>query len=376
MRQKLAQMWIDTEALKYTGARAITKLLKGELPGPEASAGKMMWVETHQRLQELAMEIEGPYSQLAQGSRLGGGRRRLAVHVPPLARQLDRGRHDRDPEEHHRRARARPPERLDAMDFGFNEEQELLRNTARKFLENECTSEFVRARMADAGGRHRRVLEEARRAGLARADLSRGVRRHGARLRGPDRAHGGDGPRGDARARSSPPCCWAAWPSSRRARRRRRRSGCRRSPAGAGQGRRSPGRSRARAGTPPASTLTAREAGRPVHAQRHQALRARRAHWPTSSWSSRARARGQAPRTASSLFLRAQGRQAGSTVKLLPTMDQTRKLCEVTLDDVAVGADALLGAAGAGWAPLARVLDRATVALCAEMCGGAQRCST
>ena len=68
MRQKLAQLWIDTESLKYTGARAITKLLKGEMPGPEASAGKMVWVETHQRLQELAMEIQGPYSQLMGGS--------------------------------------------------------------------------------------------------------------------------------------------------------------------------------------------------------------------------------------------------------------------------------------------------------------------
>jgi alkylation response protein AidB-like acyl-CoA dehydrogenase len=69
MRQKLAQMWIDTEVFKYTGARAITKLLKGELPGPEASTGKMMWVEGHQRLQELAMELEGPYAQLMKGSR-------------------------------------------------------------------------------------------------------------------------------------------------------------------------------------------------------------------------------------------------------------------------------------------------------------------
>ena len=68
MRQKLAQLWIDTEALKYTGARGVTKLLKGELPGPEASAGKMGWVETNQRLQELAMEIEGPYAQLTKGS--------------------------------------------------------------------------------------------------------------------------------------------------------------------------------------------------------------------------------------------------------------------------------------------------------------------
>ena len=153
MRQKLAQMWIDTEVFKYTGARAITKLLKGELPGPEASTGKMMWVEGHQRLQELAMEIEGPFAQLMQGSRVGGGRRALAAHLPSLARQLHRGRHHRDPAEHHRRARARPPERLSPMNFGFNEEQELLRSTARKFFDNECPSEVVR----DAHGRRPRA---------------------------------------------------------------------------------------------------------------------------------------------------------------------------------------------------------------------------
>jgi alkylation response protein AidB-like acyl-CoA dehydrogenase len=67
-RQKIAQLWIETEGLKYTGARGITKLLRGEMPGPEASAGKMIWVDTNQRLQELAMEIEGPYSQLTRGS--------------------------------------------------------------------------------------------------------------------------------------------------------------------------------------------------------------------------------------------------------------------------------------------------------------------
>ncbi len=64
---------------------------------------------------------------------------------------------------------------------------------------------------------------------------------------------------------------------------------------------------------------------------------------------------------------------AGLEVKLLPTMDQTRKLCEVTLRDVVVGRDALLGDVESGWKPLSRVLDRATVGLCAEMCGGAQK---
>jgi len=64
---------------------------------------------------------------------------------------------------------------------------------------------------------------------------------------------------------------------------------------------------------------------------------------------------------------------AGLEVKLLPTMDRTRKLCEVSFKDCRVGPDALLGARGEAWPALARVIERASVALCAEMCGGAQR---
>jgi alkylation response protein AidB-like acyl-CoA dehydrogenase len=65
--------------------------------------------------------------------------------------------------------------------------------------------------------------------------------------------------------------------------------------------------------------------------------------------------------------------QAGVTTTLLKTMDQTRKLCEVRFDKVRVGADAVLGAPGKGWEALSRILERSKVALCAEMCGGAQR---
>src|SRR6266545_4504634 len=56
-----------------------------------------------------------------------------------------------------------------------------------------------------------------------------------------------------------------------------------------------------------------------------------------------------------SLFLVPNGTR-GLDVKLLPTMDETRKLCEVTLKDVVVGTDGLLGAAGAGWKPLGRAI--------------------
>jgi alkylation response protein AidB-like acyl-CoA dehydrogenase len=78
------------------------------------------------------------------------------------------------------------------------------------------------------------------------------------------------------------------------------------------------------------------------------------------------------PERGVTLFLVPRG-AAGMESKLLPTMDQTRKLCEVQLHDVRVPGEARLGSIDGGWTPLSRVIERATVALCAEMCGGAQK---
>jgi alkylation response protein AidB-like acyl-CoA dehydrogenase len=64
---------------------------------------------------------------------------------------------------------------------------------------------------------------------------------------------------------------------------------------------------------------------------------------------------------------------AGLAIRRLPSVDETRKLCEVKLDNVAVPGSALLGELHQGWAPLQQVIDRAAVALSAEMCGAAQR---
>jgi alkylation response protein AidB-like acyl-CoA dehydrogenase len=78
---------------------------------------------------------------------------------------------------------------------------------------------------------------------------------------------------------------------------------------------------------------------------------------------------GKRPEDGVSLFLVQRGAK-GLATKLLPTMDQTRKLCEVALDETPA---VLLGARDNGWGALERVAQRATVALCAEMCGGAQK---
>lgn len=68
VRQRLAQFYIEVEIMKYNGYRSLTRQLRGEVPGPEGSIGKLYWSQLNQRIQEVAMEIQGPYHQLIQGS--------------------------------------------------------------------------------------------------------------------------------------------------------------------------------------------------------------------------------------------------------------------------------------------------------------------
>ncbi len=255
------------------------------------------------------------------------------------------------------------------MDFGFNQEQELLRSTARKFFENECGSEFVRARMeepagvtdafwtklAEQGWLGLVYPEEHGGTGLGFVDLTVLMEEMGrAVMPGPFFSTvllgglaileaGSAGQKkewlgriaaGEARttlALTEPSARWDAGGITTAARERSGRYSL--------------------TGTK-LFVLDAHLADVLVVAARTR--------------------ESQPPEQGVSLFLVPRD-AAGLRVTLLPTMDQTRKLCEVQLDDVTVGADALLGARDGGWAPLARVLDRATVALCAEMCGGAQK---
>lgn len=66
-------------------------------------------------------------------------------------------------------------------------------------------------------------------------------------------------------------------------------------------------------------------------------------------------------------------KRPGVTVTPLRTMDQTRKLGEVRLRGVRAAAGDVVGEAGKGWPVLAAAIDRAKVALAAEMMGGAQK---
>ena len=63
-RQKLAQAYIEITVLNYHGLRSLCNQIKGGIPGPEGSIGKLLWSEPNQRLCETAMEIQGLHSQL------------------------------------------------------------------------------------------------------------------------------------------------------------------------------------------------------------------------------------------------------------------------------------------------------------------------
>jgi len=255
------------------------------------------------------------------------------------------------------------------MDFGFSQEQELLRATARKFLESECPSAWVRARMEEPAGTTPEFWarlaeqgwlglvypEEYGGSGLGFVDLTVLMEEMGrvvmpgpffstVLLGGLAILEAGSAaqktawlPRliaGEARAAlawTEPNARWDA------------------------AGITLPARPAADGWVLTGTKLFVLDA----HLADVLVVAARTAEGPE-------------PERGVSLFLVPRD-TPGLEARLLPTMDQTRKLCEVRLQDVRVPAEALLGPRDGGWAPLARVIDRATVALCAEMCGGAQK---
>jgi alkylation response protein AidB-like acyl-CoA dehydrogenase len=255
------------------------------------------------------------------------------------------------------------------MDIGFTEEQELLRETARKFLESECDSRFVRARMAEPAAItdafwHKLAeqgwlgivyLEEDGGSGLGVVDLVVLMEEMGRRIMpGPFLSTVLLGGATIAEAGASA----------------QRREWLPRIAAGEVKA--------ALAWTEPALrwdaagvALPARETARGFTLSGTK-LFVGDAHLADILVVAARTRDGSTMEDGVSLFL-APRDTPGLSISVMPTIDETRKYCEVRLDNVALPASALLGEKHEGWAPLSRVVARATVALCAEMCGGAQQ---
>ncbi|MGO9060020.1 MAG: acyl-CoA dehydrogenase family protein [Candidatus Binataceae bacterium] len=67
-RQRMAQFYVDVQGLRHTAHRALSRMQRESVPGPEASIIKVMWSELNQRMQEFVMEMQGPASQLVEDS--------------------------------------------------------------------------------------------------------------------------------------------------------------------------------------------------------------------------------------------------------------------------------------------------------------------
>ena len=108
LRQRLAKAWIELEIMRYTALRGLTAMAKGEVDR-ETSISKLYWATLHRKLGELALDVLGPYAEIADGAPYDLSR-------VPAALPLQPGRHDlrrleRDPAQHDRRAGPRPAAR-------------------------------------------------------------------------------------------------------------------------------------------------------------------------------------------------------------------------------------------------------------------------
>ncbi|HEY1357190.1 MAG TPA: acyl-CoA dehydrogenase family protein [Thermoleophilaceae bacterium] len=59
IRQRIAQLEIEAEALRLNAWRGLTQIMKNGVPGPEGSLPKLQWAAVNQSLTELAMDIRG-----------------------------------------------------------------------------------------------------------------------------------------------------------------------------------------------------------------------------------------------------------------------------------------------------------------------------
>jgi alkylation response protein AidB-like acyl-CoA dehydrogenase len=70
IRQRLAQLFIDCEAMRCTRFRALTRQFRGEPPGPEGSILKLSGSELGVRIADAAGELLGMHALVNQGSEL------------------------------------------------------------------------------------------------------------------------------------------------------------------------------------------------------------------------------------------------------------------------------------------------------------------
>ena len=108
LRQRIADAHIGLKIMRYSALRMLTSGAGGAL-SHEAYTYRLHWGVWRKKLGELAMDVLGPRGRdrAPRAIRV----RRAATHVPVLAFRHDLRRHEPDPAQPDRRARARPAAR-------------------------------------------------------------------------------------------------------------------------------------------------------------------------------------------------------------------------------------------------------------------------
>ncbi len=74
VRQKLADFYIRSKGLQFTGNRTLTAISRGTTPGPEASLGKLVGAKLLQEMADFGIELEGTAGALMEDDGNGRGK--------------------------------------------------------------------------------------------------------------------------------------------------------------------------------------------------------------------------------------------------------------------------------------------------------------
>ncbi|HEX7522064.1 MAG TPA: acyl-CoA dehydrogenase family protein [Acidimicrobiia bacterium] len=73
LRQRVAQAYVEVRLFQLHNWRTLSRLSKGQAPGPEGSLLKLYWSEMSKRLHDSAMAVLGPAAPLWRGARHNPG---------------------------------------------------------------------------------------------------------------------------------------------------------------------------------------------------------------------------------------------------------------------------------------------------------------
>jgi alkylation response protein AidB-like acyl-CoA dehydrogenase len=91
VRQRIAQLHVEIEAMRLTNYRALGTIIKTGVPGPEGSLGKLLWSESVQKLGDLAIELLGNDGLLASSKRREDVRGWQYLHLRSRAHTIEAG---------------------------------------------------------------------------------------------------------------------------------------------------------------------------------------------------------------------------------------------------------------------------------------------